>query len=100
MKFFKLERKEFKAYSKRFRNTFIGGRLYLIFDFMCSFLVVGILEILFIEFGLFNDNSVTNIELTPVLICTLISYYVYFKYLKEYIENSKKESNEEDKEEN
>ncbi len=86
MDIYKLERKEFKDYSKKFRNTFIGGRLYLIFDCMTALfffsLFFGASEI----FEFVNVDFSTDLVISTFLCLTLISYYVYFKYLKEYIE--------------
>lgn len=92
MKIFSLEKKEYKKYAKEFRNTYAGGGLYLIFDFFSCFALIN-----FIWCGIgdmFFEDSKNIISGDFVcfglyLICALISYYVYFKYLAKYIESKK-----------
>lgn len=84
--FFELSRKEYKKLSHEFRNTFIGGRQYLIFDIFCSFTILGI--ILTFIYEVILDKPVTSGNVL-LLIATLISYDRYFRYLKEYSENKK-----------
>ena len=86
MDIYKLERKEFKDYSKKFRNTFIGGRLYLIFDCMLGLFYLSLFSEICEMFGFINTDFSTDLDIFIFLLFTLISYYMYFKYLKEYIE--------------
>lgn len=99
MNFLKIEREQFKNYSKEFRNTYIGGKLYIIFDWFRGLFAIGILFELGV--GIYDGITGKEIEETSFatggdiasalfLICAVISYYKYFKYLKEYIENTKK----------
>lgn len=86
--FFELSRKEYKKVSHEFRNTFIGGRLYLIFDIFRSLTMLGIIFSFIYEVILDKPATSGNI-LWLLCIATLISYDRYFRYLKEYSENKK-----------
>lgn len=96
MKFFNLTRKEYKKYTEQFKETYIGGRLYLMFSVILGLLLFNIL----CEIATFFTNGETfkytiiynllDINSALILIGTIIVYFTYFKYLKEYIENSVK----------
>lgn len=91
MKFFNLERKEYKKYVKKFRNTYVGGRLYNIFEFFFLFAMLNLVETFVLEVVLQKETDVfSTIVFWIMCISMLISYYTYFKYLKEYIEKDEK----------
>ena len=93
MNIFKLDRKQYKKLAKDFRNTYVGGRLFLIFDsLLCLYILGNVLEILtqFTEEKDILLGPITDINLGLLFIGVLISYYVYFRYLKEYIEKNGK----------
>ena len=99
MNLFKLERKEYKKISKEFRNTYVGGKLYTIFDSFSGFAIFlfiakNIYDIFFQTEELSTNEIRTILEsidslllFSILVICAVISYYVYFKYLTKYIEN-------------
>ena len=88
MNIYKLEKKDFINYSKKFKKTFIGRRLY------STFICMVVLFYFYLFFGVLSKSGLnisTDLIISTFLCLTLISYYVYFKYLKEYIEKDKKQ---------
>lgn len=91
MKFFNLEREEYKKYVKQFRNTFVGGRLFIIFRFILEFIAISLAAEFIVEVVLEKETYVYDTIILWIMgIVALISYYQYFKYLKEYIEKVEK----------
>lgn len=91
MKFYKIERNEYKKYNKQFRNTFVGGRLYLIFDAFKSCIIINLIYSFIYEVVLEKDSLNSIIILWMAIVCALISYALYYKNLKEFIQLKLKE---------
>lgn len=91
MKFLNLEKKEYKNYAKKFRNTYVGGRLYNIFRFFLEFAALNIICSFILEVFLEKETSVYGTIIFWIMcVGALISYYTYFRYLKEYVEKQEK----------
>ena len=91
MKFLNLNKKEYKRYAKMFRKTYIGKKLFSIFVTFLAFIMINLSVDFIFDVILEKETSAfSTIILWSMCISLLISYYTYFKYLKEYIEKNDK----------
>ena len=93
MSFYKLSREEYKKVSKEFRNTYIGGRIYLIFIILLELCLLSVI-IWFAEGFIAGLNNVKPPELLSdidddlLIISVFVSYYIYFRNLKKYYDEN------------
>lgn len=91
MKFFDLTKKEYKKYTKMFKKTYVGEKLFSIFETFFAFAMLNLGASLIFEVFLEKEPSrFGTIIFWTMCISMLVSYYNYFKYLKEFIEKNDK----------
>ena len=83
MDIFKIDQKEYKNLVKEYRNTYIGGKLHLIFDVFSALAFINMISCEVTDMFFDESKSIITDDLVLFgffLVCTLISYFVYFKY--------------------